>query len=183
MSRTLRPLVLCLFTISCLVNAQATTYTSTKVDVALTAIIANGLTTTIAVPTVAFGVITAGTANTAPLAQAISVISAWNLGVGQTVKMYAFFDSASAAMTGTLSGQLVPTSAVSASVNGGAAQSFTSASPFTSGSTSATVYSVLISAANAVTTRTDSITLTITPSSSLMADTYTGTLHFQAQAI
>jgi hypothetical protein len=153
MSHMLRPLVLCLFTVSCLTHAQATTYTSTKVDVALTATVANGLSTTIAVPTVLFGVVATGTANAAPLAQAISVVSTWNLGVGQTVKMYAFFDSASAAMTGTLNGQMIPTSALSASVNGGSAQSFTSASPFTSGSTSATIYSVLISTANAVSTR------------------------------
>lgn len=174
---------MCLLSLSCIAPAQATTYTSTKVDVALQATVANGLTATIAVPTVAFGVVTTGTSNTPPAAQAISVVSTWNLGVGQTVKMYAFFDSASAAMTGTVNGQTIPSSALTASVNAGTSQAFTSASPFTSGSTATTVYSVLITAANAVTTRTDSVMLTLTPSASLMGDTYTGTLHFQAQAI
>lgn len=169
--------------LACVAPAQATTYTSSRVDVALQATVANGLSATIAVPAVAFGVVSTGAANTPPVAQAISIVSVWNLGVGQTVKMYAFFDSASAAMTGTLNGQTIPTSALTASVNAGSSQAFTSASPFTSGSTSTTVYSVLVTSANAVTTRTDSVMLTLTPSASLMADTYTGTLHFQAQAI
>lgn len=173
----------CLFTLACTLPAQATTYTSTKIDVALTAVVANGMSAVIAVPAVLFGTVTTGTANTAPLAQAISVVSTWNLGVGQTVKMYAFFDSASAAMVGTLNAQTIPSSALTASVNSGASQSFTTASPFTAGSTATTIYSVLITAANAVTVRTDSIMLTMTPAASLMADTYTGTLHFQAQAI
>lgn len=169
--------------LACVAPAQATTYTSSRVDVALQATVANNLTATIATPAVAFGIVSAGAANTPPLSQAISIVSTWNLGVGQTVKMYAFFDSASAAMTGTLNGQAIPTSALTASVNAGSSQTFTSASPFTGGSTSTTVYSVLISSANAVTTRTDSVLLTLTPGASLMADTYTGTLHFQAQAI
>lgn len=173
----------CLCTLACTLPAQATTYTSTKMDVGLTALVANGMSAVIAVPTVLFGTVTTGTANTAPLAQAISVVSTWNLGVGQTVKMYAFFDSASAALVGTLNSQTIPSSALTASVNAGASQGFTSASPFTAGSTATTVYSVLITTANAVTVRTDSVLLTLTPSASLMADTYTGTLHFQAQAI
>ena len=164
--------------------AQATTVTGSRVDVTLQATVLNSLTTTIAVPAVAFGTVTPGTTNAAPLAQAISVVSAWNLGVGSTVRMYAYFDNAGSAMTGTLTGTLIPTSALTAAVNGGATQTFTSASPFTSGATATTVYSVPITAANAVGTRTDSVALTMNLTGiSLMADTYTGTLHLQAQAL
>ncbi len=165
-------------------DADAATVTGTRVDVALQATVLNTLSTIIAVPAVAFGTVTPGIANAAPLGQAVSVVSAWNLGVGTTVKLYAYFDTASTALTGTLTGSLIPTSAVTAAVNGGSTQSFTSASPFTTGATAMTVFSVPITAPNAIGTRTDSVALTLNLTGmSLMADTYTGVLHFQAQAL
>jgi hypothetical protein len=156
---------------------------SNKVDVALTALIIQSLSLVVALPTIAFGTVTPGASNAGVLP--VSIISAWNLGSGQTVKLYAFFDSASTAMTGTLTGQLIPTSAVKASFNGGATQTFTTTSPFTAGSTAMTLYTVPITAANLIATRTDSLALTLdlTSLNSLPTDAYTGTMHLQAQAL
>jgi hypothetical protein len=156
---------------------------SNKVDVTLTAAVLQSLTLVVALPTVAFGNVTPGAGNNGLLP--LSIISAWNLGSGQTVKLYAYFDSASTAMTGTLTGQLIPTSAMKASFNSGTTQTFTSSSPFTTGSTAMTLYSVPVTVSNLVNTRTDSLALTLdlTDLSSLPTDAYTGTMHLQAQAL
>jgi len=156
---------------------------SNKVDVTLTATILQSLSLVVALPTVAFGNVNPGTAN--PGALPLSIVSSWNLGAGQTVKLYAYFDSASTGLTGNLTGQLIPTSAMKASFNGGATQSFTAASPFTTGNTAMTLYSVPITASNLVNLRTDSLamTLDLTSISSLPTDVYTGTMHLQAQAL
>ncbi len=173
---------MCLCAASAVADASVN---SNRVDVSLTATVLQTLTITVPNVAVAFGTITPGTTNAAPLGQNLAITSAWNLNPGQTVKLYAYFDNATSALTGVAYGGLIPTSQVSASFNGGAAQSFTSASPFTSGSTAATLYSVPLTVSNAVNTRTDSLALTLnlTSNTSLMADAYAGTLHLQAQAM
>jgi len=170
------------FLIPTAAQADAST-SSNKVDVTLSGTVLQFITLTCAVPTVLFGTMTPGASNTAALP--LSVISAWNLGSGQTMTVYAYFDSATTAMTGTVTGQLLPTSLMKGSVNGGALQSFSSASPFTTGSTALSMFSVAITSANLVSTRTDSLamTLDLTSRSSLPADVYTGTMHLQAQAL
>lgn len=171
---------------ACLIpyTAQADASTSSnKVDVTLSGTVLQFVTLTCAVPTVLFGTLTPGASNTATLP--LSVVSAWNLGSGQTLTVYAYFDSATTAMTGTATGQLLPTSLMKGSVNGGASQSFSSSSPFTTGNTAMSMFSVPITAANLVSSRTDSLamTLDLTTRSSLPADVYTGTMHLQAQAL
>lgn len=171
---------------ACLIpyTAQADAATSSnKVDVTLSGTVLQFVTLTCAVPTVLFGTMTPGASNTATLP--LSVISAWNLGSGQTLTVYAYFDSATTAMTGTVTGQLLATSLMKGSVNGGALQGFTSASPFTTGSTALSIYFVAITAANLVSTHTDSLamTLDLTTKTSLPADVYIGTMHLQAQAL
>ncbi len=162
----------------------ATAVTSPRVDVSLSAFVLDSITVSVANPTVAWGAVATGTSNPAPLAQSISIVSAWNLGEGITVRLYAYFDSASNAMTGAVTGQLIPTSAITGSVNGGSAQNFSATSPFTSGATAMQLYSVPITTANLVVTRTDTLALTLnlvglTP----QADTYAGVMHLQAQAL
>ena len=156
---------------------------SNKVDISLTATVLQSLSLVVALPTVAFGDVTAGTTN--PGALPLSIVSAWNLNAGVTLKLYAYFDSASTAMTGTATGQLIPTSAMKASFNSGSTLTFTSSSPFTTGSTAATLYSVPITSSNLVNVRTDSLALTLdlTSIASLPTDAYTGTMHLQAQAL
>jgi hypothetical protein len=164
-------------------NAFADSNNSNKVDVALTANVLQSLSLVVALPTVAFGNVTPGTVNNAALP--LSIITSWNLGAGQTVKLYAYFDSASVALTGALTGRAIPTSVMSASFNGGASQTFTGASPFTTGSTAMTLYSVPVTTGNLLTTRTDSLAMTmdLTGQTSLPTDSYTGTMHLQAQAL
>ncbi len=166
-------------------SAQATTTTSNRVDVALQATVVESLSIVVANPAVAFGIVTPGTRNTPALGQTIAITSAWTLGVGETVKLYAYFDSASSAMTGTLLGDIIPTAAFTGSFNGGAYQSFTQSSPFTAGSTALNLYSVGITTANSLlTARQDSLALAMNLTGiSLHPDTYVGVMHIQAQAL
>lgn len=165
--------------------AFASAQNSNRVDITLQATVATSITLAVANPVVAFGVVTPGTTNVAPAAQALAITSTWLLNSGQTVKLYAYFDTASTAMTGAVLGDSIPTSAVVASFNGGAAQTFSQSSPFSSGATATTLYSVPITSSNAVTTaRLDSLALTLNLTGvTLHPDTYAGTMHLQAQAL
>lgn len=163
---------------------DASTVTSPRVDVTLQATVLNSITITVANPAVAFGVVTPGVTNAAPVAQALSIVSAWNLGAGVSIKLYAYFDSASVALTGTSAGFLIPTSAVTGTVDGGSPQAFTSTSPFTTGATAMQLFTVPITTSNLVSSRTDTLALTLNLSGlNPTADTYTGTMHLQAQAL
>ena len=174
----------CLVLAGCL-TASASAQNSNRVDVTLQATIVSSLTLAVVNPVVAFGVVIPGTTNAAPLGQALAITSTWLLSAGQTVKLYAYFDTASSAMTGLTLGDSIPTSAVVASFNGGATQTFTQISPFTSAATATTLYSVPITSSNALTAaRLDSLALTLNLTGmSLHPDTYTGTMHLQAQAL
>ncbi len=169
--------------LSC-VPLHAATVTSPRVDVTLQALVLNSITLTVANPAVAFGVVTPGVTNVAPVAQALSIVTAWNLGAGVSLKLYAYFDSASVALTGAGTGFLIPTSAMTGTMNGGSPQSFTASSPFTSGSTAMQMYTQAVTSSNLVSSRTDSLVLTMNLSGlNPEADTYTGTMHLQAQAL
>lgn len=167
------------------IPASATATNSNKVDVALNAQILTSLSIVVAVPAVAFGVVTPGAVNQAPLGQAVSVVSTWSLAAGNTVKLYSYFDTASSAMTGTLSGALIPTSAFTGSVNGGASQTFTSTNPFGGAALALPMYTQTLTALTAIGGRTDSLALTmdLTNVTSLASDNYLGTMHIQAQAL
>lgn len=177
-------LLACLLVCTSELSAQAAV-NSNRVDVALAATVLQSITVTVPNVAVAFGVVTPGTTNAAPLGQNLSITTAWNLSAGQTVKLYAYFDNAASALTGTLYGDLIPTSEVTGTFNGGSVQGFTSISPFTTGSTAMTLYSIPVTLTNTATTRTDSLALTLnlTNHTTLKADAYTGTLHVQAQAL
>lgn len=164
--------------------AQAST-NSNRVDIGLTAVVPNTLALVIVSTGVVFGNVTSGLVNLAPVTQNVAITSTWVLNAGQTVKLYAYFDSATAAMTGTLLGDTVPSSAITGSLNSGASQTFTQSSPFSAASTAATLYTVAITSSNAITAaRLDSLALSLNLTGlSLHADTYTGTMHIQAQAL
>lgn len=183
-TKIIAALVACLLLCRSELPAQASV-NSNRVDVTLSATVMQSITVTLPNVAVAFGVVTPGTTNAAPLGQNLAITTAWNLNPGQTVKLYAYFDNAASALTGTLYGDLIPTSEVSATFNGGSVQGFTSVSPFTTGSTAMTLYSVPVTLSNTTNTRTDSLamTLNLTNHTTLKADAYTGTLHVQAQAL
>jgi hypothetical protein len=95
--------------------------------------------------------------------------------------LYAYFSSANALTDG--GGNNIPTSAVSGSVNGGAAGAFTSATPF--GANGQTVFSQAVGAGTYSGIRgPDTIDLSIdTTGLGLPSGNYAGTLNIQAQAI
>lgn len=113
----------------------------------------------------------------------ITVNTSWTLNpaVGR-VRVYAYFTSAAVALTdGT--GDNIPSSSVSGSINGGAFGAFTGASPFAAGS-SIRLSSTRILGFNRTGTRTDTLNMRIsTTGLNLPAATYTGVLNVQAQAL
>ena len=166
------------------INADASTVTSPRVDVSLQATVLNSLTIAVANPAVIFGVVTPGVVNAAPVSQALSVLSSWNLGAGVTVRLYAFFDGAANALTGSANGGLIPTSAITATVNSGSPQSFNATSPFTTAATAMQLFAQSVTTANVVSSRSDTMALTLNLTGlNLQADTYIGTMHLQAQAL
>jgi hypothetical protein len=99
-----------------------------------------------------------------------------------SVKVYAYFTSANALTDGV--GDNIPTSKVTAKVNGGASAPFTNATPF--GANGMTIFSSVFGAAGTFNTShgPDSIALTVdTTGLALPAATYTGVLNLEAQAI
>jgi len=154
---------------------------SNQVSVGLTANIVSSLSITSLTPAQDFGIVTPGSTTTALVP--VTVTSLWVLGSGQTVKLYAYFNSASAAMTGTNSGTNIPVSAFTGSVNLGAAQAFSATNPF-GGSNAIQMYSQTLTALTSVGTRIDTLNLTMNLTGvNVQADSYTGTMYLQAQAL
>ncbi|MBI1750197.1 MAG: hypothetical protein HYR59_05980 [Acidobacteria bacterium] len=152
---------------------------SNQATVALNATLAESLTVTAGPGTVSFTLAAAGVSNGN---SAVSISTAWVLAPTRTsVKLYAYFSSVNALSDG--SGNNIPTSKVSGSVNAGAYGAFTGgAGPF--GTESIQVFNQGISAANWNSNRSDSVALRIdTTGLSLPAGAYTGTLNIQAQAL
>jgi hypothetical protein len=155
---------------------------SLQTNVVLSATILQTVSVTVVTPVIGFGNVNPGASNAS--VAPISILSAWNLAAGETLKLYAYFDNATA-MTGTTTSSVIPTSTMTATLNAGSPISFSSPSPFTTGNTAATLYSVAITSSNLVSTRTDSLAMTmdLVTLASLPTDIYTGTMHIQAQAL
>ncbi|HWH56192.1 MAG TPA: hypothetical protein VN682_01110 [Terriglobales bacterium] len=159
--------------------------------IALNANLAESLTLSLSANSVNF-TLSAGSATNAGSAN-ITATTKWVLKPGRTaVGVYAYFASASAALTGTASGSTIPSSAFSITDTGAG-----SGGAGTSGALSNTVAfgvansglqmaNVSITGANKNASRTDQMAFNIDLSGGtlpqLPADTYTGTLNIQAQA-
>ena len=152
---------------------------SNQATVALNATLAESLTVAAGPGTVSFILPASGTANgNAP----VSIDTTWTLAPTRTsVKLFAYFSSTTALTDG--SGNNIPTSKVSGSVNAGPFGAFTGgAGPF--GTESIQVFNQAITSANWSATRNDSVALRIdTTGLGLPSGTYTGTLNIQAQAL
>ncbi|MBZ5722400.1 MAG: hypothetical protein LAO03_18670 [Acidobacteriia bacterium] len=125
-----------------------------------------------------------------------NVTTAWVLKPGRTaVALYAYFDSATAAMVHTDSGNTVdiPPAAIKAQLNGVGAHNGLGnslASTFGGTATGLNLFSQSITGTNKNSSRTDTIALQLDLSgpangqdmTQLPADTYTGTMHIRAQA-
>ncbi|HTC62808.1 MAG TPA: hypothetical protein VK709_08190 [Candidatus Saccharimonadales bacterium] len=99
-----------------------------------------------------------------------------------TVKTYAYFTSAPAALTDG-AGDNIPSSSVSGSVNGGAFAAFTGATPF-AGASGMTLSSTTIFIFNTTGNHSDTLNMRInTTGLNLPAANYTGVLMIQAQAL
>jgi hypothetical protein len=113
----------------------------------------------------------------------ITVNTSWtvNFLIG-TVKTYAYFTSAAAALTDG-AGDNIASSSVSGSVNGGAFAAFTGATPFAGGS-GMTLFNTTIFIFNLTGNHSDTLNMRInTTGLNLPAGNYTGVLNIQAQAL
>jgi hypothetical protein len=115
----------------------------------------------------------------------VDVTTRWALSPARTnLQLYAWFASSAEALGGTGTND-IPSSAFEIDVNGGGFNAVIGAGPF--GGASLSLFSINIIGNNKNGTRTDTLSFNIDLSapalSSLAADTFTGTLNIQAQAI
>ena len=153
---------------------------SNTASVNLAANLTTSLTVTASPGLVNFPLVRNGIANGSAT---ITVNTSWtvNFLIG-TVKTYAYFTSAAAALTDG-AGDNIPSSSVSGSVNGGAFGAFTGSSPFAAGSSIA-LSSTTIFLFNTTGNHSDTLNMRInTTGLNLPAGNYTGVLIIQAQAL
>lgn len=118
----------------------------------------------------------------------LTITTAWLLGQGKprTVSTSAYFTNSASALSDG-GGHNIPASSVSASVNGGAFQTFTGACTFSANAClPVPIFSKLVNGPPNQRKGTDNSTLQLQISTvglSLPAGTYVGVLHIQAQAI
>jgi hypothetical protein len=150
-------------------------------DVTLSATVTETLTVTLDNSTVNF-TLTPGSATNAGN-NTVTPTTAWLLGTGRSsVSLYAYFDDPTSALSnGTMK---IPTSAFSVKNGSNAAQPFTGVNPFSSGA-GVTIFTTAITDVNRTGSSAPTLNLNIDLSSVpvLGAGTYTGTLHFRAEAI
>lgn len=124
-----------------------------------------------------------------PGSNIISLTSTWSLSPAQTLALYAYFSSSTAALvhsssictTGCLD---IPSSAVEIKLNAGALAAVNQTGAFGAAGASLGLFSLKITGANKNSSRTDQLSFNINLSGlpQLPADSYTGTLFLQAQA-
>jgi hypothetical protein len=151
--------------------------------IALNAKLNESLTLTLSATAVNF-TLSAGSATNAG-STGVTATTAWTLAPGRTaVKVYAYFASATAALTG--GGSNIPSSAFSIADNGGAATAVTGSVAFGAAGAGLQLANVGITSANLSSNHTDAMAFNIDLSApglaQLPANTYTGTLNIQAQA-
>ena len=156
---------------------------SNEASVSLSATLLESLTVSVLPGAVNFS-LTSGSA-TNPGNVTVAVTTSWTLALTRdTVTLYGYFSSASAALvhTSPVNTVDIPSSRVEVSVNGGANQAFNQTVAFGAASAGRQLASQSLSVLNIVGSRTDTIALNINLSSyQLPADVYTGTLRLRAQ--
>jgi len=115
---------------------------------------------------------------------AIAITSTLTLPLSTSIRVYGYFVSSTAALTGTASGSHIPTSAVYGIMPTGVPTSytaFTQTGPF--GGANSSLLLVSLNGIAVLYTETDNLTLKINLSGvAIPADTYVGTLYIQGQA-
>jgi hypothetical protein len=151
--------------------------------IALNANLAESLTLNLSANTVNF-TLSAGSATNAGSA-GVTATTTWTLAAGRTaVNVYAYFGNAGAALTDG-AGDNIPSSAFFISDNAGPSAALVNTVAFGGANAGLRLANVAITGANRSGTRTDAMTFNINLSTlgQLPANTYTGTLNIQAQAI
>ena len=157
---------------------------SNEATVTLSALLPESLSVSVLPGLVNF-TLTSGSA-TNPGSTSVAVTTSWALTLTRdTVKLFGYFSSASAALvhTNLLNTNDIPSSRVEVSVNGGANMAFNQTVAFGAANAGRELFSQALTILNIAGGRTDTIALNINLSSlSLPADVYTGTLRLRAQA-
>ena len=150
--------------------------------ITLNANLAESLTVSLSASAVNFN-LSAGSANN-PGTAGITATTAWTLASGRTsVGIYAYFSSATAALTDG-AGSNIPSSAFFIADNAGAPAALTNTVTFGAANAGLKLATVAITNANRSGNHTDAMTFNINLSTlpQLPANAYTGTLNIQAQA-
>jgi hypothetical protein len=157
---------------------------SNEGSVALAATLLESLTVAVAPGTVNFS-LTSGSATNAGSAPLV-VTTTWALTVGRTnLKVFAYFDSASAALAHTdpLNSVDIPSSRVQVSVNGGANQALDQTVAFGAAGAGRQLVNEDLTIVTISGSRADTVDLNINLNGYVLpADAYVGTLHIRAQA-
>jgi hypothetical protein len=153
---------------------------SNSATVNLTATLPESLTVSASPTSVNF---TLSSSGTSAGSSQISITTAWALlATRSSLTLYAFCSSTTAALTDG-SGNNIPSANLTGSPNGGAFSSFTTTSPFGTG-TSLAIFTQAITTGNLNASRTDTLNLNInTTGLNLPVGTYSGVLTIRAQAI
>lgn len=161
---------------------------SNTATVALSANLPESLTISVSPSTINFGTLTPNSTNNAPTA--LSITTTWTVASTRAnVYLNAWFATPTQAMAGvTTSTDAIPSSAVFGSVNSGTYTAFTGspATGITAGEAGGTLnlFTVALSGTNRYVQRTDTLGLQINLTGvQVPADSYTGTLNIEAQAL
>lgn len=165
--------------------ASAQAANSGPQTITLNANLGESLTVSLSAPSVSFTLKAGNPSN--PSTGGVTATTAWTLASGRSaVNIYAYFASATAALTDT-AGDNIPSSAFSIADNSGGYAALINSVPFAAGASGVTLANVAITNANRSGSHSDAMTFNIDLSGTglgqLPANTYTGTLNIQAQAL
>jgi hypothetical protein len=157
--------------------------TSGPQPITLTATLPESLTVSLSGSSVTFSLTPGSAAN--PGNPSVTATTSWVMRPSRTtLGLYAYFTSASAALSDG-AGNSIPSSALSISDNGGAAAALTNTVLFGGANAGLQLANVAITSANENSSRTDAMSFDINLTGGtlpqLPASTYTGTLYIQAQ--
>jgi hypothetical protein len=157
---------------------------SNETTIAMSADLLESL-TVIVLPGLVHFPLTSGSASN-PGSTPVVVTTTWTFALTRTsVKLYAYFTSASAALVHTQPANTVdiPSSRVQVSVNGGSNQALNQTVAFGGASAGAELFNQPLTLLNIVGARVDTLTFNIDLSNYILpVDVYTGTLRLRAQA-
>jgi hypothetical protein len=151
-------------------------------NVILNANVSDSVSVTPGVGTVNFTLLPGAAVTGAPQ---VPIATSWNVNPGHvgSMKLYAYFDSSTVALTdGT---DNIPSADVLGSVNSGGFTALTQTGPFGAAGASLLLFTEAIGGANKIKTRNDTLDVRVdlTGLPLLPAGTYTGTMRIQAQAL